>query len=56
MNPVDSVSNVLEHALIGHEKVTIFEASLTTTETVKIMFILELAQHETLKGQTIFLS
>lgn len=30
MNPVDTVSDVLEHALVGHEKVTIFEASLTT--------------------------
>lgn len=31
MNPVHAVSDILEHALVGHEKVTIFEASLTTT-------------------------
>lgn len=31
MNPVHAISDILEHALVGHEKVTIFEASLTTT-------------------------
>ena len=33
VDPVDGVADVLEHALIGHEKVTIFEASLTTTDS-----------------------
>lgn len=35
MNPVHAISDVLEHALVGHEKVTIFEASLTTTGNSK---------------------
>lgn len=48
MNPVHSVSDILEHALIRHKKVAIFEASLTTTETVHIMFTLELGLHGTL--------
>lgn len=29
MDPVDGVADILEHALIGHEKVAIFEASFT---------------------------
>lgn len=29
MNPVNSVTDVLEHALVGHEEVTVFEAGLT---------------------------
>lgn len=29
MNPVHSISNILEHTLVGHEEVAIFEASLT---------------------------
>lgn len=35
MNPVHAISDILEHALVGHEKVAIFEASLTTTEIVQ---------------------
>lgn len=33
MNPVHAVSDVLEHAFVGHEKVSIFEASLTTRDS-----------------------
>lgn len=39
MNPVHAVSDILKHALVGHEKVAIFEARLTTTGTVQIMFL-----------------
>lgn len=41
MNPVHTISDILEHALVGHEKVAIFEASLTTTETDYIMLTLQ---------------
>lgn len=29
VDPVDGVADILEHALIGHEEVAIFEASFT---------------------------
>lgn len=29
VDPVDGVADVLEHALIGHEEVAIFEAAFT---------------------------
>lgn len=32
VNPVHAIADILEHALVGHEKVTVFEASLTTAE------------------------
>lgn len=32
VNPVHTIADILEHALVGHEKVTVFEASLTTAE------------------------
>lgn len=35
MNPVHTIAHILEHALVGHKKVTIFEASLTTAEEMK---------------------
>ncbi|KAF3842593.1 hypothetical protein F7725_024544 [Dissostichus mawsoni] len=35
---IHTVSHVLEHALVGHEKVTIFEASLTTKVTKVLGF------------------
>ena len=31
MDPVHGVADILEHALVGHEQISIFEASLTTT-------------------------
>lgn len=35
MNPVHTVADILEHALVRHEKVTVFEAGLTTAEGIK---------------------
>lgn len=32
VNPVHAIADILEHALVGHEKVTVFEASLTTAK------------------------
>lgn len=37
MNPINTISDILEHALEGHEKVTIFETSVTAKETVKVI-------------------
>lgn len=30
MDPIHSISDILKHALEGHEKISIFEARLTT--------------------------
>lgn len=35
MNPVHTITHVLEHTLVGHEQVAIFEASLTAAEDIK---------------------
>lgn len=35
VNPVHTIADILEHALVGHEKVAVFEAGLTTAEGIK---------------------
>lgn len=37
MNPVHGVSDILEHALVGHEQVAIFEASLAAAQRIHTM-------------------
>lgn len=32
MDPIHSISDILKHALEGHEKISIFKAHLTTVE------------------------
>lgn len=32
VDPVDGIADVLEHALVGHEEVAVFEASFTAEE------------------------
>jgi len=32
MDPIHSISDILKHALVGHEKISIFKAHLTTEE------------------------
>lgn len=52
VNPVHSISDILEHALVGHEEVPIFESSLTATGTHYVynvsMFLKEYYDDETL--------
>lgn len=38
MDPIHSISDILKHALVGHEKISIFEAHLTTEEAKKVEY------------------
>lgn len=53
VNPVHSISDILEHALVGHEEVPVFESSLTATGTHYVysvsMFLKEYYDDETLQ-------
>lgn len=52
VDPVHSISDVLEHALVGHEEVPVFEPSLTATGTHYVhsvsMFLKQYCDDETL--------